>query len=132
MENRKGSGIFLGVVSVATLVVAIIGATFAYFSASVNSADDAVNVEAYNFAVGMTVKSELTKRGNLIPLNPSTIVDEENDIDNIIKALPVDQQVIVLKKLAVVLCHQMKGKETTKGEKTNRIDPSDIFARRRY
>ena len=56
----------------------------------------------------------------------------ENDIDNIIKALPVDQQVIVLKKLAVVLCHQMKGKETTKGEKTNRIDPSDIFARRRY
>lgn len=33
MENKNGSGIFLGVVSVATLVVAIIGATFAFFTA---------------------------------------------------------------------------------------------------
>lgn len=37
MENKNGRGIFLGVVSVATLVVAIIGATFAFFSASVTS-----------------------------------------------------------------------------------------------
>ena len=37
MENKNGRGIFLGVVSVATLVVAIIGATFAFFSASVAS-----------------------------------------------------------------------------------------------
>ena len=29
MENKNGRGIFLGVVSVATLIVAIIGATFA-------------------------------------------------------------------------------------------------------
>ena len=34
MENNNGKGIFLGVVSVATLIVAIIGATFAYFSAT--------------------------------------------------------------------------------------------------
>ena len=33
-ENRKGPGVFYAVVGVATLVVAIIGATFAYFSAS--------------------------------------------------------------------------------------------------
>ena len=32
-ENRKGPGIFYAVVGVATLVVAIIGATFAFFSA---------------------------------------------------------------------------------------------------
>lgn len=32
-NNRKGSGVFYAVVGVATLVVAIIGATFAYFSA---------------------------------------------------------------------------------------------------
>ena len=37
MENKNGRGIFLGVVSVATLVVAIIGATFAFFSAGVTS-----------------------------------------------------------------------------------------------
>ena len=35
-ENRKGPGVFYAVVGVATLVVAIIGATFAYFSASAN------------------------------------------------------------------------------------------------
>ena len=37
MENKKGSGIFLGVVSVATLIVAIIGATFAFFSTQTGS-----------------------------------------------------------------------------------------------
>ena len=36
MENKNGQGIFYGVIGVATLVVAIIGATFAYFSASGN------------------------------------------------------------------------------------------------
>lgn len=36
-ENRKGPGIFYAVVGVATLVVAIIGATFAYFSASASA-----------------------------------------------------------------------------------------------
>lgn len=40
MENKKGSGIFLGVIGVATLLVAIIGATFAYFSASAGSTED--------------------------------------------------------------------------------------------
>ena len=33
MENNNGKGIFYGVIGVATLIVAIIGATFAYFSA---------------------------------------------------------------------------------------------------
>ena len=36
MENKKGNGIFLGVIGVATLIVAIIGATFKYFSANKN------------------------------------------------------------------------------------------------
>ena len=36
MENN-GRGVFYGVIGVATLIVAIIGATFAYFSASANT-----------------------------------------------------------------------------------------------
>ena len=32
-EDKKGNGLFLGIVGVATLIVAIIGASFAYFSA---------------------------------------------------------------------------------------------------
>ena len=38
-NNRKGPGVFYAVVGVATLVVAIIGATFAYFSAQASTKD---------------------------------------------------------------------------------------------
>lgn len=55
MENSKGRGIFLGVVSVATLIVAIIGATFAWFSASVGSGENDVNLTAYQFDAELTV-----------------------------------------------------------------------------
>lgn len=41
-NNRKGPGVFYAVVGVATLVVAIIGATFAYFSASANNGGDQI------------------------------------------------------------------------------------------
>ena len=47
-ENRKGPGVFYAVVGVATLVVAIIGATFAYFSASTSSPAGAIQGETNN------------------------------------------------------------------------------------
>lgn len=89
MENKKGTGIFLGVVSVATLVVAIIGATFAYFSASANSAEDAVNVEAYQFTVGMSMRSLVGTKGKFIPLKPDTTVSHETYNTNMSYALNV-------------------------------------------
>ena len=39
MENNNGKGIFYGVIGVATLIVAIIGATFAYFTATTRSGE---------------------------------------------------------------------------------------------
>lgn len=39
MEEKKGQGTLYLVIGIATLVVAIIGATFAYFSAQATSAD---------------------------------------------------------------------------------------------
>lgn len=39
MENNNGKGIFYGVIGVATLIVAIIGATFAYFTATTTSTE---------------------------------------------------------------------------------------------
>lgn len=39
-NNRKGPGVFYAVVGVATLVVAIIGATFAYFSAQASTGQE--------------------------------------------------------------------------------------------
>ena len=79
MENKKGSGIFLGVVSVATLVVAIIGATFAYFSASVSSEKGAIGATAYEFNVKVTnikmIQPEnVDNLGGIIPMNVNTQV----------------------------------------------------------
>lgn len=72
MENRKGSGIFLGVVGVATLVVAIIGATFAYFSATASN-DNAITGST-GAAGGLTLAIEKVTdtNSNLIPLNLHT------------------------------------------------------------
>ena len=66
MENRRGNDIFLGVVGVATLLVAIIGATFAYFSASAQSNNDAMNTSSAELSLGFSDDpSKLST--NLIP-----------------------------------------------------------------
>ena len=68
MENKNGRGIFLGVVSVATLIVAIIGATFAYFSAATNSAVNAVGVTSGDVSDLTFLASESNVAGTgLIP-----------------------------------------------------------------
>lgn len=74
MENRKGNGIFLGIVSIATLIVAIIGATFAYFSASTESEENAVSLEAYEFKLNLSVSQVWEFATGLIPLDPSMII----------------------------------------------------------
>lgn len=71
MENRKGSGIFLGVIGVATLIVAIIGATFAYFSATANSNVDAIGATSTTLALGFE-ESNLNLKTHLIPA--STVI----------------------------------------------------------
>lgn len=77
MENKNSQGIFLGVMGVATLVVAIIGATFAYFSASV-SGNAPVNAESYKFAMTLSVTptdpaTTPSKGDKLIPLTETDI-----------------------------------------------------------
>lgn len=72
MENNNGRGIFYGVIGVATLIVAIIGATFAYFTATANSAEDAVTVSGGNVSLSYTeVKTGL--QSNLIPVNADVV-----------------------------------------------------------
>ncbi len=86
MTERKGSGTFLIIVSVLTLIVAIVGATFAYFTAQLSN-DTPVEVQSYKFSAGMSVEqarptATKTEEGYkaLIPL----------DDDNIIKAVDED------------------------------------------
>ena len=93
MENSKGRGIFLGVVSVATLIVAIIGATFAWFSASLGSGENDVNLTAYQFDADLTVERVFPTEENasrkIIPFVPNKVLREgpENKIDNMNYAL---------------------------------------------
>lgn len=66
MGNNKGSGIFLGVIGVATLLVAIIGATFAFFGANISSPEGAVSVTTTQLSLGYSdIITGLKK--NLIP-----------------------------------------------------------------
>ena len=75
-NNRKGPGVFYAVVGVATLVVAIIGATFAYFSASAepaagtNPTGQTINVSATDLSVTVekiTFNGATVDNNNLAP-----------------------------------------------------------------
>lgn len=68
MDNNKSRGIFLGVLSVATLIVSIIGATFAYFVASANGKENAVQAGTANVAGTLTLTETVDYRQNMIPV----------------------------------------------------------------
>lgn len=69
-ENRKGTGVFYAVVGVATLVVAIIGATFAYFNASDTKDKDIKGTTASgaSLAIAITKVSDEATAKNMIPM----------------------------------------------------------------
>lgn len=79
MENKNGQGIFYGVIGVATLVVAIIGATFAYFSASATATGDNVT-GGTNDDLATALSVEVT-RVNKLPTNVASIDLVPTDID---------------------------------------------------
>lgn len=68
-ENKKGTNTLYAVIGIATLVVAIIGATFAYFSASQTNSDITGTTAE---AGGLTIEAKLitdNTNNNIIPLN---------------------------------------------------------------
>lgn len=75
MENNNGKGIFYGVIGVATLVVAIIGATFAFFASTANGAPGAAAANSAN----VSGKLEVAQDGqyvapDLIPAAPAIVL----------------------------------------------------------
>ena len=54
MENGKGQTIFLSVIGIATLLVAIVGATFAWFSATITGNEEASSVYVQAATLGIT------------------------------------------------------------------------------
>lgn len=97
MENNKGQSIFLSIVGVATLLVAIIGATFAYFSITVQGNENASSINVTTAVVGDVVFAdgpeingeniypnwEMTKRFTI----SNSTVGATDQIDYVIKLL---------------------------------------------
>lgn len=71
-NNNNGRGIFYGVIGVATLVVAIIGATFAYFSASVAGANN-VTAGTSNITLEWNNQVITGLKSDLIPIDTDAI-----------------------------------------------------------
>lgn len=75
MENNNGKGIFYGVIGVATLVVAIIGATFAYFASTANGAAGAAAANSANVSGTLEVaQDDQYVAPDLIPAAPATVL----------------------------------------------------------
>ncbi len=68
-NNRKGPGVFYAVIGIATLVVAIIGATFAFFSAS-DTDVETIQGSTAEIGLQLTVTPVTTSQANggLIPI----------------------------------------------------------------
>ena len=79
MENN-GKGIFYGVIGVATLIVAIIGATFAYFTAT--ASNNAVTGTAAQSGLELKVEQTSTGKGDMVPQLTSTIASAVTGTDS--------------------------------------------------
>ena len=72
-NNRKGPGVFYAVVGVATLVVAIIGATFAYFSAQASTGAEDIKggtldiKQSFSVEAVRVYKDDTVASDNLVP-----------------------------------------------------------------
>ena len=73
-NDSKGKDIFYGVVAIATLIVAIIGATLAYFSVTASSNEGAVNATAATVSIEYNDGQQVTAQADkLIPATPSVV-----------------------------------------------------------
>lgn len=83
MENNNGRGIFYGVIGVATLVVAIIGATFAYFAASTQGNTGAVATNAASVKGSLEIAEGASYVApDLIPASKATMVSSFGQTGN--------------------------------------------------
>ena len=71
MDNNKGQTIFLSVIGIATLLVAIIGATFAWFSVTVTGNDNASSIIVTTAVLGEIIFTDGPEI-NLTNIRPET------------------------------------------------------------
>ena len=129
-NNRKGNS-FYAVIGVATLVVAIIGATFAYFSASRVNDTDIQGTTAE--AGGLTVVANRITTGtndSIIPLNLIVNQTDKDTVDQFDKAMEnkckdslgnnvCDIYEVIVSNLSKTSTVNVQGKLTLSGSETN-------------
>ena len=80
MENN-GKGIFYGVIGVATLIVAIIGATFAYFTATADD-NNTIQGSAATVKLGLTVQKVSHGNKGLVPQLETALSSAMKGVDD--------------------------------------------------
>ena len=74
-NDRKTKDIFFGIVAIATLIVAIIGATLAYFSITASSNEGAINAQSAVVSIEYNDGQQVTAQADqLIPADFDTVV----------------------------------------------------------
>ena len=68
-QRNNGRGIFYGVIGVATLVVAIIGATFAYFTATASNNVMTGNMATVSLSLAVEKVTHVDEAGGMIPMS---------------------------------------------------------------
>lgn len=89
-NNRKGPGVFYAVVGVATLVVAIIGATFAFFSAQASTGAEEIKGQTLDISGTFSVKAERVYKAAVpteVASDDLVPSDAGKNIDNIKNAI---------------------------------------------
>ena len=66
MENNKGQTIFLSVIGIATLLVAIVGATFAWFSTTISGTGTTANITTASISA-LTLNGTQIEGENVLP-----------------------------------------------------------------
>ena len=82
MNQESGKGIIFGVLGILTLIIAIMGASLAYFTASAMSGDEPIEVTAATVTISY-LQGEILTANELIPAT-STVVDwayNRTDVD---------------------------------------------------
>lgn len=78
MEEKREDkrGIFLGIIGVLTLIVAIIGASFAYFSVNARSSEDAVTITAASVKI-VYADGQVVQASELIPSSQAVALETQ-------------------------------------------------------
>ena len=72
MDRENGKGILFGILGIMTLIIAILGASLAYFTATARSNEDAVQVQSATVTITY-VQGQILSASNLIPATQTVV-----------------------------------------------------------